>query len=196
MQVLQPDWLAELAQWALLPEIGVVGAKLLHANHTIQHAGIIIGMQGIVGHLYLNAPDHYYGLMGSVDWYRDVSAVTGACQMVRRSVFEELGGYDEEYQLVFSDIDFCLKAIKKGYRNLYDPFATLIHFEGQSRGYRTPINDLARAYEEWLRKDDPYFSPNLTYTTIPRCQLGPADQNDRFKRMETRREMILKQIKS
>jgi GT2 family glycosyltransferase len=198
MQVLQPDWLTDLAQWALLPEIGVVGAKLLHANGTIQHAGVVVGLQGFIGHLYLNAPEHYYALLGSVDWYRNVSAVTGACQMVRRSVFEELGGYDEGYQLVFSDIDFCLKAIKKGYRNLYDPFATLIHFEGQSRGYRTPINDLARAYdhlEEWLRKDDPYFSPNLTYTTIPRCQLGPADQNDRFKRMETRREMILKQLK-
>ena len=199
MKVIDSQWLRELAQWALLPEIGVVGAKLLYANQTIQHAGLVIGLQGFMGHLYLNAPDHYYGLLGSVDWYRNVSAVTGACQMIRRSVFEELGGYDEEYQLLLSDIEFCLRAIKNGYRNLYNPFVSLIHYEGQSRGNRVPIKDIARAYEqleEWLRHDDPYFSPNLTYTTIPQCQLEPLDHNDRYQRVKATRDMVLKQLKT
>jgi GT2 family glycosyltransferase len=199
MKVADSQWLRELTQWALLPEIGVVTGKLLHTNKTIQHAGIVIGMQGFMGHLYLNAPDHYFGLLGSVDWYRNVSAVTGACQMMRRSVFEELGGYDEEYQLVFSDIQFCLRAIQKGYRNLYDPFVALIHNQGQSRGYQTPIKDIARAYEqweEWLQHDDPYFSPNLTYTNIPQCQLESMDPKARYQRVVARRDMVLKQLKT
>ena len=198
MKVVDSQWLRELSQWALLPEIGVVGGKLLHTHKTIQHAGIVIGMRGFMGHLYLNAPDHYFGLLGSVDWYRNVSAVTGACQMMRRSVFEELGGYDEEYQLVFSDIQFCLRAIQKGYRNLYDPFVSLIHDQGQSRGYQTPIKDIARAYEqweEWLLLDDPYFSPNLTYMNIPRCQLESTDPSERYRRVIARRDMVLKQLK-
>lgn len=199
MKVVDSQWLRELTQWALLPEVGVVGGKLLHTNKTIQHAGIVIGMQGFMGHLYLNAPDHYFGLLGSVDWYRNVSAVTGACQMMRRSVFIELGGYDEEYQLVFSDIQFCLRAIQKGYRNLYNPFVALIHYQGQSRGYQTPIKDIARAYEqweEWLQHDDPYFSPNLTYTNIPQCQLESMDHNERYQRVVARRDMVLKQFKT
>lgn len=199
MKVVDSQWLRELTQWALLPEVGVVGGKLLHTNKTIQHAGIVIGMQGFMGHLYLNAPDHYFGLLGSVDWYRNVSAVTGACQMMRRSVFIELGGYDEEYQLVFSDIQFCLRAIQKGYRNLYNPFVALIHYQGQSRGYQTPIKDIARAYEqweEWLQHDDPYFSPNLTYTNIPQCQLESMDPNERYQRVVARRDMVLKQFKT
>jgi O-antigen biosynthesis protein len=199
MQVLQSDWLKELAQWATLSEIGIVGAKLLHPNQTIQHAGVVIGLQGFMGHLYLNAPDHYYGLLGSVDWYRNVSAVTGACQILRRSVFDELGGYDENYQLVFNDVDICLRAIQKGYWILYDPFATLIHFEGHSRGYNTPIGDIVRAYEKlevWLLHDDPYFSPNLTYTTIPKCLLKPLAGHDRINRIVARKRAILNAYRS
>jgi GT2 family glycosyltransferase len=191
MKVLHPDWLKELAQWALVPQIGVVGTKLLRPNRSIQHAGVVIGLQGFMGHLYLNTPEHYYGLLGSVDWYRNVSAVTGACQMFRRSVFEELGGYDEQYHLVFSDVDICLRAIQKGYRILYNPFAELIHYEGRSRGYRSPLSDIVRAYDQmkdWL--DDPYFSPNLTYTTIPECKFREDNDNDRMIRIEIRRRAI------
>jgi GT2 family glycosyltransferase len=199
MQVLHSDWLRELVQWAMQPQIGVVGAKLLHPDRTIQHAGVVIGLQGFMGHLYLNVPDHYYGLLGSVDWYRNVSAVTGACQIIRRSVFEELGGYDEKFQLVFNDIDICLRAIQKGYRVLYDPFAALVHFEGRSRGYKTPLGDIVRGYEkleDWLLHDDPYFSPNLTYTTIPRCQLKPYGEDKRMEFLRPRRDVILKAYRS
>ena len=193
MEIISPNWLNELVQWVMVPEIGIVGGKLLYGNNTIQHAGMIIGLQGFVGHLYLHAPDHYFGLLGSVDWYRNVSAITGACQMVRRSVFNELGGYDEKFRLVFNDVDFCLRAIKRGYRNLYTPFAEIKHFEGKSRGFTTPRQDLLRGFDvlgEWISKEDPYFSLNLTYTTIPMCQFGDNEINKRLEQITQRKKYI------
>jgi GT2 family glycosyltransferase len=173
MEVFEPNWLSELCQWAMLPGVGVVGPKLLYKDKSIQHAGVILGLQGFVGHIFLHAPEHYFGLNGSVDWYRNYSAVTGACQILRRNVFYEIGCYDEEFQLVFSDIEFCLRAKKNGYRNIYTPNSVLIHHEGKSRGISIPQKDILRANElfsSWLNEGDPYFSPNLTYTTIPNCK--------------------------
>ena len=195
MEIVRSDWLTELSQWAILPDIGVVGTKLLHADNSIQHAGIILGMQGFVGHLYLNAPDHYYGLVGSVDWYHNFYAVTGACQMIRKNLFEELKGFDENFQLVFSDIELCLRAIKKGYRILYTPHAGLRHLEGKSRGYETPNNDILLGYHllnDWIKKDDPFFSHNLTYTTIPKCQIGGEDISQRMNQINERNKYLLK----
>jgi len=182
-----------MVRWACQPEIGVVGAKLLHKNRSIQHAGIILGMNGFIGHLYLNAPEHYHGLAGSADWYRNFYALTGACQAMRRNVFNQVGGYDPRFRLAFGDIDFCLRVIKEGYRNLYTPFAQLIHFEGSSRGYSTPTGDILFGYHElksWLEADDPYFSPNLTYTPIPKCNTGHRTANDRLERIEQRKRSI------
>lgn len=195
MAVIHPDWLSELVQWASRPEIGIVGAKLLHANRTIQHAGVVLGLQNFVGHLYLNTPEHYHGLIGSVDWYRDVSAVTGACQMMRRSTFIELGGYDEAFTLVFSDVSFCLQALTRGFRVLYTPYACLYHLEGGSRGYKSPRQDMLRGFDvlqEWVIHDDPYFSPNLTYTTLPACQLEYQDNEKRLAVINERRKFLLK----
>jgi len=195
MKVIDPWWLSELAQWAMRPEIGVVGGKLLRANHTIQHAGIILGMNGFMGHLYLNAPEHYCGLLGSADWYHNLYAVTGACQMVRRELFNKVGGYDENYRLVFGDVDFCLRVHDLGYRNMFTPFARLYHYEGKSRGYKTPIDDILRGYDQMagrLKDEDPYFSPNLTYNPIPKCQLGHWTINDRMKNIEARRAIMEK----
>lgn len=194
MQVLQPYWLSDLVQWALIPQIGIVSAKLLFPKGTIQHAGVVIGMQGFMGHLYLNAPDHYYGLLGSVDWYRNVSAVTGACQMIRKDLYEELGGHDENYELIFSDIDICLRVIEKGYRVLLNPYVTILHHQGYSRGYRSPIHDIARAYEilgPRLLSNDPYYSPNLTYTPIPECNPNPLSDVDRLDHINFRRQEIM-----
>ncbi|HOV06586.1 MAG TPA: glycosyltransferase family 2 protein [Anaerolineaceae bacterium] len=193
MLITQPDWLSEMVRWACQPEIGVVGAKLLHKNRSIQHAGIILGMNGFIGHLYLNAPEHYHGLAGSADWYRNFYALTGACQAMRRNVFNQVGGYDPRFRLAFGDIDFCLRVIKEGFRNLYTPFAQLIHFEGSSRGYSTPTGDILFGYHElksWLEADDPYFSPNLTYTPIPKCNTGHGTANDRLERIEQRKRSI------
>lgn len=197
MEVIDPDWLGELSQWSMVDEIGVVGAKLLHMDNTIQHAGVIMGMQSFVGHLYINAPEHYNGLAGSVDWYRNVCAITGACQMMRRATFIELGGYDEKYQLIFSDIDLCLRALKKGYRNLYTPNAVLKHMEGKSRGYKSPNQDILRGFDlfkEWFQKEDPYYSPNLTYTTIPMCNWNQGTINQRSKQITEKRKIIQRSI--
>jgi GT2 family glycosyltransferase len=191
MQSKDANWLDELMGWAVRPQVGVVGTKLVRANHTIQHAGIIMGLSGFAGHIYLNAPEHYQGLFGSVDWYRDTLALTGACQMVRRTVFDEVGGYDEGYQLAFGDLDFCLRVHERGYRNVYTPFASMYHFEGQTRGYVTPKADVVRGLDEmqqYLVEGDPYFSPHLTYTRIPKCAQNVTSQEERLRQIESRRK--------
>lgn len=193
MQITTPRWLGELVRWAIQPEVGVIGGKLLHRNRSIQHAGIILGMNGFIGHLYLNAPEHYHGLAGSVDWYRNYHALTGACQAMRRQLFNQVGGYDERFRLAFGDIDFCLRVFKAGYRNLYNPYAELIHYEGGSRGYETPVKDILLGYDElgnWLREDDAYFSPNLTYTPIPKCDFTPNAVNVRLANIENRKRAL------
>jgi GT2 family glycosyltransferase len=191
MQVKSPMWLHELTQWAALPEVGVVGAKLIRANHTIQHAGIIMGLTGFVGHIYLNAPEHYFGLWGSADWYRNVLAVTGACQMMRREVFNQVGGYDEGYQLAFGDIVFCLRVHEAGYQNIYTPFAQIFHYEGKSRGHVTPLSDIQKGYRElepYLLREDPFFSPNLTYSRIPKCALSDHSDEARAEQIRQRKK--------
>ena len=190
MKVGNDLWLDELTQWAIRPGIGVVGAKLLRENHTIQHAGIIMGLNGFAGHLYLNAPEHYQGLFGPVDWYRNVLAVTGACQMVRREIFEAVGGYDEAYRLAFGDIDFCLRVHQLGYRNMVTPFANIFHYEGQTRGYTTPTGDILKGLEDMegiLIEGDPYYSPHLSLTRIPKCDLSPSSRVSRIQQIESRK---------
>ena len=198
MALIDQKTISELVQWAIRPEVGVVGAKLLRANRTIQHAGIILGMTGFMGHIYLNAPEHYNGLFGSVDWYRNYLAVTGACQMVRRDVFNEVGGYDLGYQLAFGDIDFCIKVFENGYQNIYTPFAQFYHFEGSSRGYQTPVTDVLRGYEQlekYMVEGDPFFSPNLTYTRIPKCLIKKRSHDERQKQIAARKSFYEKSNK-
>jgi GT2 family glycosyltransferase len=191
MEILDPDWLTELVQWAVRPKIGVVGGKLIRGNHTVQHAGIILGLTGFVGHLYLNASEDYHGLIGSVDWFRNFLAVTGAMQMMRREIFEEVGRYDENYQIAFGDIDFCLRVYKAGYQIIYTPHAKLYHYEGSSRGYITPIRDVLKGltdFRKYLINEDPFFSPNLTYSRIPKCQLGRFSKDKRIDAIEERKK--------
>jgi O-antigen biosynthesis protein len=197
MALIDQEAIPELVQWAIRPEIGVVGAKLLRANHSIQHAGIILGMTEFMGHVYLNAPEHYNGLFGSVDWYRNYLALTGACQMVRRDVFEEVGGYDPGYQLAFGDVAFCVRVHEKGYQNIYTPFAQLYHYEGSSRGYHTPVTDVLRGYDQletYMTDGDPLFSPNLTYTRIPKCDIKKRARDERKEQIAARKRFYLKKM--
>ncbi|MBE9473257.1 MAG: glycosyltransferase [Chloroflexi bacterium] len=165
-EIIEPAWLDDLVGWAERPGVGVVGTKLLYSDGTIQHGGIVMGVEGHGSHIFERLPEHHYGPFGSPDWYRDYMAVTGACMMVPRSVFEELGGFDEEYQIGYGDIDLCLRAGQAGYRIIYTPFATLLHHEGGTRGFSLPPSDVLRAsylmYEN-VRDGDPYFNPNLSY---------------------------------
>ncbi|HEY8326003.1 MAG TPA: glycosyltransferase [Ktedonobacterales bacterium] len=169
VEVLDADWLDELVRWSSLPQIGIVGGKLLYPHRRIQHAGVFVGASGLAGHLYYGAPEHGFSILGSVDWYRNCSAVTGALHMMRREVYDAVGGYDERYDISYSDVAICIEAIRHGYRVLYDPFVCLLHYESQSRSDRKPSqHDLLRAGEDfgdYIANGDPCYSPHLSYCT-------------------------------
>ena len=165
VECIQPEWLDELVLWARQPEIGAVSGKLLHPDRSIQHAGVIIGMEGHGSHVFGNMPEHSRGPFGSVDWYRDYSALTGACLIVRRQAFESINGFDEDYELVFSDIDLCVRLSQAGFRNVYNPYAVLIHHEGKTRSNAIPEGDIRHGYQQlkdFIRKGDPYYNRNLS----------------------------------
>jgi len=173
IEVVHPDWLDELVRWAQQPDMGIVGAKLLYPDLTIQHAGVVFGI-GLVGHIYSRSPEHTHGLFGSTDSYRNYSGVTGACQMMRRDVFARLNGYDERLRLSFSDIVMCLEAWRAGYRVLYTPHARLIHHESYTRKRDDRPEDL-RLFAEYLDRigftEDPYFHPELdSRSPVPRLR--------------------------
>jgi GT2 family glycosyltransferase len=188
IEILEPDWLDELARWAELPEIGAVGTKLLFPDGTIQHAGVVLGMEGHASHVFYGAHEHHGGIFGSVNWYRNFMAVTGACVMIPTRVFDQVGGFDEKYVLAFSDIEICLRIHLEGFRVLYTPFARIRHFEGQSRGSRIPLDDIRHGVHDflpWVRRGDPYFNPNLSHTLrMPSLAApGEADPVSRLKKM-------------
>ena len=173
IEVIHGDWLDEMVGLAARPDIGCVGAKLLYPDGRIQHAGIAVGIMGLAGHVYRFFPGDTPGDMDQLCHTREVSAVTAACLVVRRSVFAEVGGMDEkELKVAFNDVDFCLKVRAAGYLNLWTPYAELIHHELASRGYETtPAKAERLAFEaqvlhrRWGEKvsADPYYSPNLTH---------------------------------
>jgi GT2 family glycosyltransferase len=166
--VIDAGWLAELASQAMRPEIGAVGAKLLFADGTVQHAGIWLGPGGRVRHFLRLSKRDEPGYLGQLAFTRDLSAVTGACMAVRREAFEEVGGFDESFPVSYSDIDLCLKLRQRGYRILWTPHAELLHLESASRGsgewrYSKEEEEHKRFVAKWEREidQDPFFSPNL-----------------------------------
>ncbi len=187
VEIIDSGWLEEMARWAEWPEIGVVGAKLIYPDLTIQHAGIILGMGGHAGHVLWGAREGESGPLGSTEWYRNFMAVTGACMMIPRKTFNQVGGCDERYQIAFGDVDICLRIIQQGYRVLYTPFARLIHHEGATRGRLIPAQDLDLAYREFLphiRSGDPYFNPNLSYkTSYLQLAFEPEDRVAQLERI-------------
>jgi GT2 family glycosyltransferase len=171
-EALVPDWLEEMVRWAERPGVGVVGARLLYAGGTIQHAGVVLGLRGPAGHIFLGAEPYHHGMFGSAEWYRNYLAVTGACAMMPRSVFEQIGGFAERYELAFSDIELCLRAREKGYRIVCTPFALLRHYEGKTRHDTTPPADQLAASLEFraqIQAGDPYFNPNLSCASYIPC---------------------------
>jgi GT2 family glycosyltransferase len=141
IDVVDRSWLDELVRWAELPEIGVVGAKLLYPDRTIQHAGVVFGI-GLVGHIFARAVEGTATPFGSPESYRNYLAVTGACQMMRRAVFDQLGGFDERFRLSFSDVVLCMEAWRAGYRVMYTPYARLIHHESYTRKKEDSAQDM------------------------------------------------------
>jgi GT2 family glycosyltransferase/glycosyltransferase involved in cell wall biosynthesis len=168
MEVVDPGWLEELVSQAQRPEVGAVGCKLLFPEGTVQHAGAVVGITGMAGHPFWRLPDGPISTpFGHTEWTRDWLAVTSACVILRRDVFEALGGYDERFQVCGSDVDLGLRLNQRGLRVVYTPHARLIHHESASRrADAIPEADYWRsyvAYRPWLgARGDPFYNPNLT----------------------------------
>jgi O-antigen biosynthesis protein len=172
IEATQGDWLGELVALALQPDAGCVGAKLLYPNRRLQHGGVVIGLGGVAGHAHRFARADDAGYLGRLHAVHEVSAVTAACLLIRREVFDAVNGLDEELTVAFNDVDFCLRVRAAGYRNLWTPFAELIHHESVSRGRDlTPAKakrfagEFATMQRRWGADmlHDPYYSPHLTY---------------------------------
>jgi GT2 family glycosyltransferase len=164
-EITHPEWIRELGGWASWSEIGIVGGKLLLPGGTIQHAGVVIGLSGFADHPFAGLPSFTYGMYGSTEWYRNYLAVTGACMMMRKEVFDALGGFDESFVLCGSDVEICLRAREHQYRVVYNPFALLIHHERQTRGNDIPPGDFSASYKHYgryLQGGDPYWNSNLS----------------------------------
>jgi GT2 family glycosyltransferase len=171
VEAINTDWLERMVTHALRPEIGAVGAKLYYADDTIQHAGIVVGMGGVAGHAHSHFPRDADGYLHRLRIPQNCSAVTGACLMTRRDVFERTGGFDDAFVLAFNDVDLCLQIQAQGFRVLWTPEAELYHFESKTRGYEDTPEKLARFHREYrrfvakwgrrLKEGDPYFNPNF-----------------------------------
>jgi GT2 family glycosyltransferase len=174
-------WLSALVEHAQRPEVGAVGARLLFPDGKIQHAGVALGVNGIAWHLFsgLSPGGAYFG------WdrvLRPFSAVTGACMMTRREVFEELGGFDERLVVGLNDVDYCMRLADRGYRVLYTPLAELVHHESVSRGMSGVRHDMAYFVRKWGRErllEDPFYNPNLSLFGAW-CSLRQADEEERW----------------
>ena len=174
IEVKTEDWMEEMLSYCQREDIGVVGAKLLFPNEKIQHAGVIIGMgpSKTAGHLFYNFPGDQFVYAGRTQTTQDLSAVTAACMMVRKEIYQMVGGMDETFEVAFNDIDFCLKVRQAGKLVVYQAYAELYHHESLTRGYETSRQNRKRFQEEvklfknrWkeiLREGDPYYNPNLS----------------------------------
>lgn len=170
IDVIGPDWLARLADLAIRPQVGAVGAKLLYPDGSLQHAGVTVGLNGFAGHLYSGAPRDEPGHLGELLVPHEVSAVTGACLAVEREKFDAVGGYDARNLPVdLNDVDLCLRLGERGWRTVWTPHAELYHLESASRGRAirgSKVYSKERAYfrERWAHviRDDPYYHPALS----------------------------------
>lgn len=176
-EVVTRNWIEELLMYAQRKDVGAVGCMLYYGNYAIQHAGIVLGLGAhrTAGHTHYKMGKDNLGYMGRLCYAQNVTAVTGACMMVSKKQYEEVGGLDEEFKVALNDVDFCLKLREKGYLNIFTPFAELFHYESQSRGRDDDSanktngeryeKECARFREKWkkhLEKGDPYFNVNFS----------------------------------
>ena len=173
MKVITREWMEELLMYAQRPDVAAVGGKLYYADNSIQHAGIVIGLGAhrAAGHTHYKDDKMHLGYMGRLCYAQDVTAVTGACLLVGRQQYDEVGGLDEAFSVAFNDVDFCLKLRRAGYLNVFTPFCELFHYESKSRGMEEGEklkrfqNEVALFREKWkaeLEAGDPYFNPNFS----------------------------------
>lgn len=173
-EVITVNWIEEMLMYAQRQDVACVGAKLYYPDKTIQHAGVVLGLGAhrTAGHSHYMQHRENLGYMGRLCYTQDVSAVTAACLLVKRSVYDEVGGLGEDFAISLNDIDFCLKAREKGYLNVFTPFAELYHYESASRGsdlsganlerYNKESEYFRNKWAEVLEKGDPYYNPNFS----------------------------------
>ena len=163
-EIITSDWVDYLLYYAAQPDVGVAGALLLHENGTVQHAGVILGVGGTADHAMRGFSPKGDGYLGSLSCAREVSAITAACLMMRKSLFDELGGFDENFSTMYQDVDLCLRVRERGLRIIWTPRAILLHHESISRSkyYDTADRDrLLQRWDEVIKRGDPYYNPNL-----------------------------------
>ena len=178
-EIINGSCLEEMIGYCMHDNVGAVGARLYYSDETIQHAGVIVGFGGIAGHAFIGLPRSANGYFSRIICAQDMSAVTAACMMVKKSVFEEVGGLSTELQVAFNDIDLCMKIREAGYLIVYNPYAELYHYESKSRGlentkekvdrFNGEIATFAQKWPEILKNGDPYYNPNLS---LERCDFS------------------------
>lgn len=172
VEILTSQWMEEMLQICQQEQVAAAGAKLYYPDDTIQHAGVVLGLGGIAGHIMCRASREDPGYFGRMISVQEISAVTAACMMVKKADFDAVGGFDETFQVAFNDIDLCMKLRAAGKKIVFTPHAELYHYESKSRGLEdTPEKqfrfekEIARFKEKWstqLDAGDPYYSPNLS----------------------------------
>lgn len=172
-QILTPDWIEEMLMYAQRRDVAAVGAKLYYSDNTVQHAGLILGVgsEGVAEHIFRMFPKSYAGYMGRLRYSQNMSAVSCACMLVKTSVFDEIGGFDETYKVAHSDVDLCMRMRDEGYLIVWTPYAELYHYERKKRisimagNDKKRQTDTVRFKDHWakeLEAGDPYFNPNCT----------------------------------
>ncbi|MGU7773628.1 glycosyltransferase family 2 protein [Burkholderia sp. MR1-5-21] len=170
-EILSPDWLDEMVGIASQPDAGAVGAALWYPDDTLQHGGVLLGLGGVAGHMHHMLKRGNFGYFNRAVAVQNMSAVTAACLVVRKSIYDEVGGLDESFAVAFNDVDFCLRVRDAGYRNAWSPFAELYHYESATRGsdmaadkYKRFVGEVRRMEERWgsALSCDPAYNPNLS----------------------------------
>jgi glycosyltransferase involved in cell wall biosynthesis len=189
IEIIDPEWLDELIGQAQRPEVGCVGAKLLFPDRTLQHAGVVVGITGFAGHPFWRLPDTgLWTAYGLADWTRNCLAVTSACVMMRREVFDALNGFDERFVVCGSDVDQGIRTVRMGLRVVYTPHAKLVHHESASRRLDSiPESDhwlSFVSYRPYLRGGDPFYNPNLTLAAAD-CTLRRHEEDGEALALQT-----------
>ncbi len=184
-EVISPYWIREMLGFCQRQDTAAVGAKLLYPDGQVQHGGVVIGIGGFAGHIHSFSPRNSQGYFGRLCAVQDISAVTAACMLVKRSVFESVGGFDEDFVVSLNDVDLCLRMRQMGFLIVMDPNVELYHYESKSRGYEeTPEKQerfkkeillFRKRWEKILEEGDPYYNPNLTINGSD-CQLREKDE--------------------
>ncbi len=165
IEVISPGWLEEMISHCQRPGTGAVGVKLLFPDNRIQHAGVVVGLRRVAMHAFHGISNEEGGYMDLTEVLRNSSAVTAACMMIPKHIFDEVGGFDEELAVAYNDVDLCLRVIDKGYFIVWTPHALLYHYESASRGQYYPEQDLHYFCKKWervLELGDPFYNPNLS----------------------------------